>query len=95
MKFVNFCKEKLDESKRLFGTYHYYDKGPDEVMDVKEIVLKLKALPQDQVILGLKGVLKIEHDLDPSRLVSSILGDLDSDPAYDFLFQDPEISEHY
>lgn len=96
MRFSDLAKAKLAQAKDQFGSYTYNDKGPDEVMDVRELVIELKRLPIDQMISELLHLAKREDcALDPQALVSSILGSLDSDDRYDALFEDEDLCQYY
>ena len=53
--------KKLDEALKMFGTYSYYDKGPDEVMNVMSIANELKELTAKEAGEILKEVGNAEH----------------------------------
>lgn len=93
--FVSFVKAKLDESKDLFGTYHYHDKGPDEVLSMYEITQQFNKLHKDEMIAALHELLEMDHDLSTDMIVSHILGSVDGDSNFDFLFEDEKLMEHY
>lgn len=96
MRFSDLAKTKLAQAKDQFGSYSYNDKGPDEVMDVAELVIEVKRLPIDQMISELLHLATREDcALDPAALVRSILGDLDSDDRYEALFEDEELGQYY
>jgi hypothetical protein len=96
MRYSDLAQDKLAEAKNLFGSYAYGDKGADEVMDVGELVTELKKLPIPDMIAELKHLAdRADCALDPTILVRSILGSLDSDSAYDALFEDEDLAEHY
>jgi hypothetical protein len=96
MRFSDLAKSKLAEAKEQFGSYSYNDKGPDEVMDVDELVREIKRLPVEKALEELKHLAAREDcALDPTSLVSSILHSLDDDEKYDSLFEDEDLSEHY
>lgn len=96
MRFSDLAKSKLAEAKDQFGSYTYNDKGPDEVLEVGELVRELKKLSLDQMITELKHLgAREDCALDPAMLVTSILGSLDSDDKYDALFEDEVLAEYY
>ena len=96
MRFSDLAREKLIEAKDDFGSYSYNDKGPDEVMDVGELVGEFKKLSIEDAITELTHLAAREDcPLDPTMLVSSIMHSLDGLPEYDPLFEDEELSEHY
>lgn len=96
MRFSDLAQSKLAEAKDLFGSYAYNDKGPEEVMEVGELVGELKKLRLDEMIAELKHLgAREDCALDPAMLVASILGSLDSDDTYDALFEDEDLAEYY
>lgn len=96
MRFSDLAKTKLAEAKDRFGSYSYNDKGPDEVMEVGELVRELKRLPVDKAAEELKHLgAREDCALDPSMLVRSILHSLDENEDYESLFEDDDLMEHY
>ena len=96
MIFSDRARLALIEAKDQFGSYSYNDKGPDEVMDVDELVRELKKLPTDTMITQLLHLAsRTDCPLDPSALVTSILHSLDEDEKYDALFENEDLCEHY
>jgi hypothetical protein len=41
--------KKIDEAIKMFGSYSFDDKGPDEVMDIDSITAKLKGKPVKEI----------------------------------------------
>ena len=96
MNFSDRARLALIEAKDQFGKYSYDDKGPDEVMDVDELVRELKKLHIDTIITQLLHLAnRTDCPLDPTALVSSILHSLDGEEKFDPLFENEELSEHY
>lgn len=96
MRFSDLAKTKLAEAKDQFGSYSYNDKGPDEVMDVGELVREIKRLPLEEISEELKHLgAREDCALDPTSLVGSILHRLDGDDAYESIFEDDDLMEHY
>ena len=96
MRFSDLAKTKLAEAKDQFGSYSYNDKGPSEVMDVDELVREIKKLSLIDASTELKHLAsRTDCLLDPSMLVMEILHSLDDNPAYETLFEDEELMEHY
>lgn len=58
---MSFLTLALDEALKLFGTYSYEDKGPDEVMFVDPLVERLCALPASEVKVLMDDLLTHEH----------------------------------
>ncbi len=54
-------RTKIREAVKEFGSYSYGDKGPHEVMEVGELVDKLKALPEDELRKVHRELNKTEH----------------------------------
>ena len=78
---------KLDEGLKMFGEYTYHDKGATEIMDVNIITLKLKELPNEDIITILKEVEK--HHSDPHSFLEQVAMDLLNIPEG----QDPKMDE--
>jgi len=96
MRFSDFAKIKLDEAKDMFGSYAYNDKGADEVMDVHELVNKVKVLSVEDATEELIHLAnRTDCALEPSTLVGSILQSLDTNPKYEALFENEDLNEHY
>ena len=62
---------KLNEALKRFGTYHYYDKGSQEVLDLRAITDSIEDV--DQVIVIIKALSNHEHG---DQLASDILSEL-------------------
>lgn len=93
-QFLSFAVDALKQAHKSFGTYAYNDKGPHEVLDVEEIIAKLRQVPKEDVV---EALLKLcadkSTDLDPSSLVCAILIDLQCDDEMDFLFENEALLE--
>jgi len=96
MRFSDFAKIKLGEAKDMFGSYAYNDKGPEEVMEVDELINKVKLLSVEDAteeIVHLAN--RKDCALEPSILVYSILFSLDSNPKYEAIFENKDLAKHY
>jgi hypothetical protein len=81
-KFVNKITTALDEGLKRFGTYNYYDKGPDEIMDVRTLSAQLVVLSKEDITFVLNGVKNYgEHG---EHLANSFLVDLQDLPDSDW-----------
>lgn len=90
--FNKFAETKIKEALRLFGEYPFYDKGPNEVMDIDELVREAKKLPIEELISELKLLATYEHG---EPVVSVILHSVDEDPKFKKLFEDDDLFEMY
>jgi hypothetical protein len=85
------CLEKMTEALKRFGTYSYDDKGPNEVMDIPNLVAQIRALPVEEA-----GEVLLEIANSPTKklrgapLASAILMDLQD---WDELFEIPEVAD--
>lgn len=83
----------LTEAKKMFGEYNYHDKGADEVMNVNILVNELKTM--DRFTLA-EQLLKLDAMEDTGNLMSSLVGNLDTQPWFDELLEAyPALAEHY
>ena len=90
--FSEVAFKELTEAKRRFGEYQYHDKGAYEIMDVGELIERLKLLPIEQAIDELKKLGSMD---DTTLLVSGILIGVDDDPHFEPFFEVPELLELY
>lgn len=89
MRFSDEARLALVEAKESFGSYVYNDKGPDEVMDVRELFLKIRTLSVDKAIDELVHLAqRTDCPLDPSRLAFSIASEMEEDEKFSFVFDD-------
>lgn len=56
--FVNTAVKAIDTTIKDYGTYNWWDKGPEEYLDLNNMVTTLKLLTADQCISALKLILK-------------------------------------
>ena len=87
---IKDIKTALDQ----FGTYTYYDKGAEEVMDMYSYLNKASKMDADELAKILLEVLDYEHG---SQFVSCLLCDLDfmPDDYWDKLMEFPQLEELY
>jgi hypothetical protein len=53
---VKKCLSKLGEALKRFGTYSFDDKGPNEVMDIKELTDEIRRLPAVDAVAVLQAI---------------------------------------
>jgi len=85
-KLKNKIKEELHSAIKQFGEYSFFDKGPDEVMDINSIVIELEKLPLNQIGKILSSILD-EEKVYGRNLAESLVGSLDHREDFDDLFE--------
>jgi len=77
--------DKIDAAIKKFGTYSYDDKGPYEVMNMKEIMIGLQSKPVKEIGKILSEVLDGYPNYGRAhRFVCCVLGELDYLPEEEF-----------
>jgi hypothetical protein len=77
--------KKIDEAIKRFGSYSFDDKGPDEVMDIDSITVKLKGKPIKEIASILSEILDNYSDSKRAlRFVECIIGEFDYLPEDEF-----------
>jgi hypothetical protein len=77
--------KKIDEAIKMFGSYSFDDKGPDEVMDIDSITAKLKGKPVKEIGSILSEILDNYSDSKRAlRFVECIIGEFDYLPEDEF-----------
>lgn len=85
---TKYCKKKVKEALKDFGTYEFGDKGASEVMDVDEIEAGLRALSVDNAAALLKELSKgTQYD---NILAGELLGCVQD---WDELHAHPDVQE--
>ena len=85
------CIEKIGVALKMFGTYQYDDKGPNEVMNVDELEAKFRALPaKDAAAILLELNTSKKHKGRGSYLVSELVCNMQD---WDELFTCTEIDK--
>ncbi len=85
-KLKNKIKEDLHSAIKDFGEYSFFDKGPDEVMDIDSIVTELEKLPLNQIGKILSSILD-EEEKYGRNLAESLVGSLDHREDFEELFE--------
>ena len=65
------CMHELKVALKKFGTYSFFDKGPQEVMNIDAIAAKFRTVSVDHVAETFRDILKDKEY--GERLASSIL----------------------
>jgi len=77
--------DKIDAAIKRFGTYSYDDKGPYEVMNMKEIMIGLQSKPTAEIGKILSEVLDSYPNYGRAHsFVCCVLGELDYLPEEEF-----------
>jgi len=77
--------KKIDAAINKFGTYNFDDKGPGEVMNMKEIMIGLQSKPIKEIGKILSEVLNGYPNYERAhRFVCCVIGELDYLPEEDF-----------
>jgi len=85
------CLDKIGVALKMFGTYQYDDKGPNEVMDVDELETKFRALPaKDAAAILLELDTSKKHKGRGNYLASELIISMQD---WEELFACPEIDE--
>ena len=79
-------KKQLHSAIKDFGEYSFFDKGPDEVMDINSIITELKDLPLIE-IGGIFSEILNEEKKYGKNLVDCLVGCLDDREDFDDLFE--------
>jgi len=96
MRFSDTARQDLIEAKERFGSYKYYESGPDEVMNVSSLVKKLSLLSiSDAETELLHLATRTDCPLDPGCLVRSILVHVDDQENFKGLFDNSELVKYY
>lgn len=69
--------KQLTEALEKFGTHAFYDKGPDEVMNIDMISIELKTMTAEEVGTILKEV--AQSNPHGQNLIDCIIQDLDTE----------------
>jgi hypothetical protein len=94
-QFITDTVAALDTAIRQFGTYTYYDKGPHEVMDFGNILTQFRSVPKTEAISALLHLCTQEaRGASAHAVAETIISQLDSDAAYDFLFESEQLVSH-
>ena len=90
------CCKLISEALKTFGTYSYEDKGANEVMDIPEIVGRIKELPDEEIVALLKEVEK-KHKNPHQFLCAVVMSFQDWGDRFDKLFEIDEefLGEYY
>ena len=87
------CLAAIAAACKQFGTYSYDDKGPDEVMEVRDLVRKFQALDVKAAAHSLRILGNSpKHGNRGRMLAHSLLSDMED---WDELFDQPGIPELY
>lgn len=74
---ISECLAKLQEAVTSFGAYSYNDKGPNEVMDVTNLSIKVRALQPAEAACVLRSVANSRgYPVRPEYLAGAIVVDL-------------------
>lgn len=88
-EFIKYCVAEIKLAVERFGTHQYNDKGPGEVMPLKEIVSEFKSVSKDMAVASLIVLCGVSGlSVEPKYLVCDILHSLDDDEDYGFLYDD-------
>lgn len=55
------CRKLIKEAIKKFGEYNYFDKGPDEVMDMNSIMSRMKDMNGEQILSLLEEIVTDEY----------------------------------
>lgn len=88
------CIGEIKTALKQFGEYSYYDKGPNEVMDMPSICFKrMSDMDAKQIADVLAEVREYKHG---ERFVSEVLVDLqESAQKLDALYEDKRLADLY
>ena len=53
-EFIDFANTKTQEGISMFGKYAFFDKGPDEVMNIYELTNKLREMSAEDAAKSLE-----------------------------------------
>ena len=87
------CRKLIKEAIKKFGEYNYYDKGPQEVMDMTAIEKRLADMSAEQI-----SKLLLEMEKFPkygTEFVRSIMYGLDTRQDLDSLYEDERLAKYY
>jgi len=88
-KLTEECLTELGLALKRFGTYHYDDKGPHEVMDLEPLIAKFQELTAIEAAEVLREIAASpEYDNRGSFLTETLLGNME---VWEELWEQPGI----
>lgn len=84
------CITQINKAVRQFGEHNYYDKGPQEVMDIAAVCKSMEGMTAEQIGDVLNTVKESKHG---EQFVSTMLVSLQDRTDLDALYEDTRFSE--
>jgi hypothetical protein len=96
MQFVDFTVKAIINGVSRFGSYHYNDKGPNEVMSMSAVLNEFKKVPKKDSSLSLLALCEAKAKglkVDPAAVAYQVMLVLQEEDEYAFLYEDEKLLE--